>query len=411
MKLRTTKWILLSIFLLGNLSLWGQSTSGLVTYYPFDNSLLDQSGNASNGFISGDSSMIYACGLGGSALRMNGSNNKVIILGVAEDYFETDDFTIAFFFSPNNLGAGTQTLVTKGENCDDIQNFAIRYSANSRTVTAELNENSSKKSVVDAVLDDNKCWQHVAVVRSSGTTRLYINGVLRSSNSAISRIDLTNNGVLQLGSGACVGVIDFLYSGLMDEFRLYERALSGDEVLELYTPFEPNVILTRDTTVFLGDQVQIIASEVCVDDLIWTPDDELIDANNNVFMPTVSGSYSLDFIESNTSCISTDSVRITVIDPNNLDCTKIFLPNAFTPNDDGKNDTYGISNPYAVIDLVSFEIFDRWGGKVFATDDPFEQWNGSFKGKEVNPGVFLYKALYKCKGEELSAVGSLSVIR
>ncbi|MEO0338295.1 MAG: gliding motility-associated C-terminal domain-containing protein, partial [Bacteroidota bacterium] len=105
------------------------------------------------------------------------------------------------------------------------------------------------------------------------------------------------------------------------------------------------------------------------------------------------------------------SIRITVVDPNTLDCSQAYLPTAFTPNDDGLNDTYGLSNPFAIQNLLSFEIFDRWGSRVFASVDPFQRWDGSFKNQELNPGVFRYKVRFVCNGEELENFGTLMLMR
>ncbi|MFN9940082.1 MAG: gliding motility-associated C-terminal domain-containing protein, partial [bacterium] len=81
-------------------------------------------------------------------------------------------------------------------------------------------------------------------------------------------------------------------------------------------------------------------------------------------------------------CVATDSIYISVVDPNTLSCNTVFLPGAFTPNGDGLNDVYGISNPYAIQQLHTFEIFDRWGARVFYTTQVFDQWDGSFQGQE-----------------------------
>ena len=89
----------------------------------------------------------------------------------------------------------------------------------------------------------------------------------------------------------------------------------------------------------------------------------------------------------------------------------MYLPKAFTPNGDGINDSYGISNPFAVRELISFEIYDRWGGRVFSTDNPFETWDGTSKGQYLNPGVLLYRVRFRCDDEEIIDVGSLSIIR
>jgi gliding motility-associated-like protein len=70
-----------------------------------------------------------------------------------------------------------------------------------------------------------------------------------------------------------------------------------------------------------------------------------------------------------------------------------------------------VSNKFAIDEFISFEIFDRWGGRVFAATDVSEDWDGTFQGQPVNPGVFLYRLRYKCKGEEKVKAGNLTLLR
>ena len=109
--------------------------------------------------------------------------------------------------------------------------------------------------------------------------------------------------------------------------------------------------------------------------------------------------------------LSTDSIRVAVVDPDQLDCRNIFVANAFTPNDDGNNDRFSVSNPFAVTDFISFEVFDRWGSQMFFSTDIFESWDGTFQGSEVNPGVFLYRVRFRCDGVEETKTGSVTLIR
>lgn len=98
---------------------------------------------------------------------------------------------------------------------------------------------------------------------------------------------------------------------------------------------------------------------------------------------------------------------MTVIDPKTLDCNKVFIPNAFTPGETPNlNDLFGISNRFAVDEFISFEIFDRWGGRVFAAETQFDSWDGTSNGRPLNPGVFLYRLRYKCDGEEKVKAGA-----
>ena len=111
-------------------------------------------------------------------------------------------------------------------------------------------------------------------------------------------------------------------------------------------------------------------------------------------------------------CLATDTIFVNVIDPDTLDCNTIYIPNAFTPGaTPGRNDVFGISNPFAVDEFISFEVFDRWGGRVFNAATPFDAWDGNFQGKPTNPGVFLYRLHYKCDSVEKVKTGTLTLLR
>ena len=86
------------------------------------------------------------------------------------------------------------------------------------------------------------------------------------------------------------------------------------------------------------------------------------------------------------------------------------MPNAFTPNDDGKNDCYGLKN-WLYIKKLQFRIFNRYGEQVFATANPAACWDGNYKGKKANAGtyVFYIKAETNCGTEEQK--GSFLLIR
>ena len=396
-------------------SLNAQTTDGLVAYYDFNDSTLnDQTGSGSNGIgVPVVGFPMFACGADGLALRLDGVDNFVLFTGLIDNYFENDDLTFGFFMKPD-MTQGTKTIFSKKEACNDENAFAIRYTSVSNTLTVEMSESPSKRVVLNTPVDLDKCWQQVTVVRQGGTVRLFVNGTLRETGSTTSRIDIESAGVFSLAEGPCVGLTDLRYGGLIDEIRLYDRALDEEEVEGLYVPLIPDNIITPNTTVFLGNDVQIETGNTCAESVLWSPSVNVSDPNitEPVITPDETTTYYLSFMDSQIGgCNTSDSIRITVIDPADLDCKKAFMPNAFTPNGDGRNDTYGISNPYAIADLISLEIFDRWGGRVFMTTNSMEQWDGNFKGSPMNPGVLLYKIIHRCNGEEIVDVGSLSIIR
>jgi len=88
---------------------------------------------------------------------------------------------------------------------------------------------------------------------------------------------------------------------------------------------------------------------------------------------------------------------------------ELFVPTAFTPNNDGENDVLFVRG-----DLLemSFQLYNRWGEKVFETNDQSIGWDGYYQGKLVDPGVFVYSLSTKCSNtEEVIEKGNITVIR
>ena len=69
----------------------------------------------------------------------------------------------------------------------------------------------------------------------------------------------------------------------------------------------------------------------------------------------------------------------------------IYVPNTFTPNGDGLNDTFGVVGE--AIKNFSLVIYDRWGQKVFEAENVNLQWDGTFNGSRVPQGSYSYIVL------------------
>ncbi|MBL0135629.1 MAG: gliding motility-associated C-terminal domain-containing protein [Chitinophagaceae bacterium] len=65
------------------------------------------------------------------------------------------------------------------------------------------------------------------------------------------------------------------------------------------------------------------------------------------------------------------------------------IPNAFTPNGDGKNDVFRIPTSSSIT-LKEFVIYDRWGTRIFSTKDPSVGWDGTFKGAACPSSTYAY---------------------
>ena len=82
-------------------------------------------------------------------------------------------------------------------------------------------------------------------------------------------------------------------------------------------------------------------------------------------------------------CPQIDSFHVTVIEQD------VFVPSAFSPNGDGVNDIFHVT-ARKLITLQEFKIMNRWGQQIFETRDISKGWDGNFKGKMQDPGVYYY---------------------
>ena len=94
----------------------------------------------------------------------------------------------------------------------------------------------------------------------------------------------------------------------------------------------------------------------------------------------------------------------------NFESTQPFIPNAFTPNGDGINDVFAVmGGPFTKFNI---QIFNRWGEKVFETDQQREWWDGTFRGNPLPGGVFAYRLVaVGDDGGEYKMTGNITLIR
>lgn len=152
--------------------------------------------------------------------------------------------------------------------------------------------------------------------------------------------------------------------------------------VENHPPF--NLILhNNDTTIYLGDNVQLRASGAPF--YYWTPTQYLTytQSNSPLATPMESITYTVTGVSLLQGCPQTDSVRINVLQQD------IVLPNAFSPNGDGKNDVFRVTGR-KFITVQEFKIFNRWGDEIFSTQDISKGWDGNYKGVAQDPGVYFY---------------------
>jgi gliding motility-associated-like protein len=130
--------------------------------------------------------------------------------------------------------------------------------------------------------------------------------------------------------------------------------------------------------------------------------------NQYIFQPTQSGEYLISFTDANGCKHELKTIYIELITDNCSEST-VYLPNAFTPNGDGKNDVLFIRSNF--ITEVYLSIYDRWGEKLFETNDIKKGWDGYNKGKKLDQGVYGYYMTFKCNnGQESFKKGNITLM-
>lgn len=183
---------------------------------------------------------------------------------------------------------------------------------------------------------------------------------------------------------------------------------------------EPDPIavnINRDTLgISLGESVQINTFYNANEPVFyWSPQNNLdcVDCPEPIANPFRSQLYTLLMTDEN-NCQATDSVMI-LVSINR----EVYIPNTFTPNGDARNDLFRIRSqfPEGISEVLAFRIFDRWGEllfeqKDFPPNDSNYGWDGTFKGEDVEPGVYIYYTEIRyADGEILTFKGEILLVR
>jgi gliding motility-associated-like protein len=174
------------------------------------------------------------------------------------------------------------------------------------------------------------------------------------------------------------------------------------------TPAPPPTIRlskSNDVNCILGISTLNAAGGV---NYVWSPAETLNNpfVPNPVASPATTTTYKVT-VTSASGCVGKDSITVNVSAAPKDD---IQIPNAFTPNGDGLNDFFGVRFLGAVSNL-KLSIYDRWGNRVSYTNNPNQRWDGNYKGKGVETGVFIYYITVTTMCGDIVRKGTVTLIR
>lgn len=185
---------------------------------------------------------------------------------------------------------------------------------------------------------------------------------------------------------------------------------TDDIVVTVTPPF--TVDAGEDTTIIQYESVLELNGTVTGSaggSYLWTPSDYLAcdDCATTLLSPDSTTTYVLTYTDA-LGCVASDSVTITVLPGEYF----AIVPNAFSPNADGANDILYVY--YKGVRRLVFRIHNRWGEKVFETDDMTQGWDGTFKGVIAQDGVYvwdLYVEFYNVKLPIQRSKGSVLLLK
>ncbi len=167
-----------------------------------------------------------------------------------------------------------------------------------------------------------------------------------------------------------------------------------------------------DQTISFGESVTLFTTTSSSPaNFVWDPPAWLSSssAQHPVARPRETTLYTVTAMDSN-HCKATDTVRITVKPPDNV--SDIFVPSAFTPNNDGRNDLLRPFLPRTFI-LQEFNIYNRWGQLIYKSSQLNPGWDGKLSETALDTGVFIWvvKARDSITGKLHERNGTFTLIR
>lgn len=207
-------------------------------------------------------------------------------------------------------------------------------------------------------------------------------------------------------SGAAVGNYTITYTTKGNRNCPSKTATANMEVLA--KPFVAINQMDDITSLCEGAEIRLAATDYPNATYYWWPQQYF---DNNFFESKVTGKFPEGittvsvFVKDENGCVAKDTTTVQL-----APCCKFDMPNAFTPNGDGRNDYFA---PASVTDLAitNFSIFNRWGQLVYNGFGSGVNWDGKLKGKDLAQGVYSYIIEFRCNGELFSKKGDVMLMR
>jgi gliding motility-associated-like protein len=189
-----------------------------------------------------------------------------------------------------------------------------------------------------------------------------------------------------------IGTKEFTQAGVYKE--VLKNKLGCDSTVSLQLKIKKIEITTPDTIAITeGEEANLNATSL-EKNLIyeWSPPDDLtcVKCPKTIAKPSETIDYTVKGTRKD-GCEAEAKINVKVFKRG-----EVFIPTAFSPDDNGTNDFFTVFGNQGVAKILDYSIFDRWGNQVFnqknvLPNDPIAGWNGSYKNERVQQGIYIYK--------------------
>ncbi|PZP50040.1 MAG: hypothetical protein DI598_06475 [Pseudopedobacter saltans] len=195
---------------------------------------------------------------------------------------------------------------------------------------------------------------------------------------------------------------NFTYYALLTSSKQCQDTLSVNiEVKRL-----PDLVVAyNDTVINYGNNIQLLSDGASY--YKWTPTISLLNPTipNPIAHPIITTTYKV-IGTNDIGCSVVDTVRVNIFFEDYA-----YFPTGFTPNQDGRNDVFR-AHFFGKINQFSLNIFNRWGQKIFSSNDPEQGWNGMIGNHPAAAGTYIWDCTYYPDGQkQYNKKGTVVLIR
>ena len=206
-------------------------------------------------------------------------------------------------------------------------------------------------------------------------------------------------------------ILDSMWIRCFANNILFGKCKYRDSIKADYSRYLDDLVVSANPDrIEYGSKTILQAQASNIVGYVWSPAKTL--DNRYIPMPEAKPDTTTTYyveVRDPLGCRSGDSVVVTVY-YEICDDPEVFVPTGFTPNKDGKNDALYVMGDN--ITKMHFMVYDRWGQLIFESDNQKKGWDGTYKGIELEPGVFAYHLYVECiGGASMSKKGNITILK